>query len=220
MWELTALKIYIHDSLRHGDQRISADPQLHFAMLYCCMWIERVQWASVQFQNLNGRLGPAFYMLKIQKVPIVEGGKPPSHTLPPLRRLTPWTPSHVRLPIEPTLFAFSKMAHGKALGESSLECQSPCCRLTNDQYDSLFWSPLSTNNKITIPTKFSRKTCDINKEDNTHYPDIEISSLAPCSITYQIQNTNLSLSGDSPLCSKIHTRFPSYLPSLEKFKIV
>ena len=28
-------------------------------------------------------------MLKIQKVPIVGGGKPPSHTLPPLGRLTP-----------------------------------------------------------------------------------------------------------------------------------
>ena len=30
-----------------------------------------------------------FYMLKIQKVPIVGRGKLPSHTLPPLGRLTP-----------------------------------------------------------------------------------------------------------------------------------
>ena len=41
--------------------------------------------------NLNGRLGPAL------------------------------DPSHVRLPVEPTLFEFSKMAHGNALGESSLK---------------------------------------------------------------------------------------------------
>ena len=34
----------------------------------------------------------------------------------------PWTPSHVRLPIEPALFAFSQTAHGKELGEwSSIE---------------------------------------------------------------------------------------------------
>ena len=33
----------------------------------------------------------------------------------------PWTVSHVRLPIEPALVTFSKMAHGKELGESSLK---------------------------------------------------------------------------------------------------
>ena len=33
----------------------------------------------------------------------------------------PWAPSCVRLPIEPALFAFSKTAHGKKLGESALK---------------------------------------------------------------------------------------------------
>ena len=42
-----------------------------------------------KFENLNGRLGPA---------------------LDP-----PWTPSRVRLPVEPALFSFSKTAHGKEL---------------------------------------------------------------------------------------------------------
>ena len=32
----------------------------------------------------------------------------------------PWTPSCIGLPVEPTLFAFSKMAHGKELWECSL----------------------------------------------------------------------------------------------------
>ena len=41
----------------------------------------------------------------------------------------PWTPSRVCLP---ALFAISKMAHGKELGESSWKCWSLCCRLSND----------------------------------------------------------------------------------------
>ena len=34
----------------------------------------------------------------------------------------PWTPSRVRLPVDTTLFAFSKTAHGKELGKSALKC--------------------------------------------------------------------------------------------------
>ena len=30
----------------------------------------------------------------------------------------PWTPNHVRLPVEPALFALSKTANGKEFGQS------------------------------------------------------------------------------------------------------
>ena len=54
---------------------------------------KRVHWASAQFEHLNSRIGPV---------------------LDPMTR--------VRLPVDPAVFAFtfSKLAHGKELGESSL----------------------------------------------------------------------------------------------------
>ena len=56
------------------------------------MRIDRVQRASVQFEHLNSRLGPAL------------------------------DPKHVRLPVEPAPIAFSKTAHGQELGESAFKC--------------------------------------------------------------------------------------------------
>ena len=46
----------------------------------------------IQFENFNGHLGQV-----------------------------PWTPSCIVLPVEPTRFAFSKMAHGKELWECSID---------------------------------------------------------------------------------------------------
>ena len=45
---------------RFDHKRFNADPRFHFAALYRWMWIERVQQATAQFENMNARLRPAW----------------------------------------------------------------------------------------------------------------------------------------------------------------
>ena len=53
------LPFVINESVARRLTWFDADARFHFITLYRWMWIERVQWASAQFENFNSRLRPA-----------------------------------------------------------------------------------------------------------------------------------------------------------------
>ena len=58
---LNGIKTHIRDKWVSGMENniFHCRSRFHFVTIYRWMWIKRVQWASAQFEILNGRLGPA-----------------------------------------------------------------------------------------------------------------------------------------------------------------